>query len=65
MIVWEETEQPTLTKYLVVIPHTKPDYNFKTSLHIIIFVFKGINHNIYILKSDMNPIMGEIRVCQD
>ena len=65
MIAWEETEQPTLTKYLVMLPHTKTDKNFKTLLDIIFIVFKGINHNIYILKSDMNSIMGEIRVCQD
>ena len=48
-----------------MLPHTKTDKNFKTLLDIIFNFFKGINHNIYILKSDMNSIMGEIRVCQD
>jgi hypothetical protein len=33
--------------------------------HVIITVSKAINHNIYIRKSDMTAIMGEMRVCRN
>lgn len=41
------------------------DKNFKASTNVIIIASKVINHNIYIRKSDMTAIMGEMRVCQD
>ena len=36
--------------------------NFRAQSHLIIIVSKAINHNIYIRKSDMTAIMGEMRV---
>src|SRR5918992_3325381 len=55
----------TLTRYLIVLPCTERTKILKPQRHVIIIVSKAINHNIYIRKSDMTAIMGEMRVCRD
>jgi hypothetical protein len=48
-----------------VLPCTERTKILKPQRHVIIIVSKAINHNIYIRKSDMTAIMGEMRVCRD
>ena len=48
-----------------MIAYTEQTKILKPKQYVIIIVFKAINHNIYICKSDMTAIMGEMRVCQD
>jgi hypothetical protein len=52
----------TLTKYLIVLPCTEGTKILKPQRYVIIIISKAINHNIYIRKSNMTAIMGEMRV---
>jgi hypothetical protein len=52
----------TLTKYLIVLPCTEGTEILKPQQYVIIIISKAINHNIYIRKSNMTAIMGEMRV---
>lgn len=48
-----------------MISYTEQTKILKPQRYVIIIASEAINHNIYICKSDMTAIMGEMEVCQD